>query len=69
MTERPGDVTHKGKPLTVLGAKLKPGDKAPDFELADALFSTDTVTLADTGREGPAVQRGNFFIIYLMCRR
>jgi thiol peroxidase len=48
MTERPGDVTHKGRPLTVLGAKLKPGDKAPDFALADALFSTETVTLADT---------------------
>jgi thiol peroxidase len=48
MTERPGDVTHKGRPLTVLGPKLKPGDKAPDFELANSLFSTETVALADT---------------------
>lgn len=48
MIERPGDVTHKGRPLTVLGPKLKPGDKAPDFELANDLFSLETVTLADT---------------------
>ena len=48
MTERPGDVTHKGRPLTVLGSKLEPGDQAPDFELADGLFSTETITLADT---------------------
>jgi thiol peroxidase len=48
MTERPGDVTHRGRPLTVLGAKLKPGDKAPNFELADGLFSTETVSLAES---------------------
>lgn len=48
MTERPGEVTHRGKPLTVLGSKLKPGDKAPDFELATGLFSTETFSLADT---------------------
>ncbi len=46
MIERPGDVTHRGRPLTVLGAKLKPGDKAPDFELANNLFSTETISLA-----------------------
>jgi thiol peroxidase len=32
----------------VLGPKLKPGDKAPDFELANDLFSTETVSLADS---------------------
>ncbi|MBE7552201.1 MAG: thiol peroxidase [Anaerolineales bacterium] len=49
MTERPGAVTHKGRPLTVMGDKLKPGDKAPDFELATGLFSLEKFTLADTG--------------------
>lgn len=49
MTERPGDVTHRGRPLTVVGDKLKPGDPAPDFELATGLFSLETFTLADTG--------------------
>lgn len=31
VVERPGGVTHKGKPHTVRGAMLKVGDKAPDF--------------------------------------
>lgn len=48
MIARPGDVTLKGAPLTVLGSKLKPGDKAPDFVVATNLFTTDTVTLADS---------------------
>ena len=48
MTERAGGVTHKGKPLTVLGDQLSVGDKAPDFELANDLFSLATVTLADS---------------------
>ena len=48
MTERPGDVTRKGNPLTVIGDKLKVGDKAPDFALANDLFSTATVTLGDS---------------------
>ena len=48
MTERPGDVTHKGRPLTVLGNKLKVGDKAPDFEVVTNLFSPEIVTLADS---------------------
>jgi thiol peroxidase len=33
MKERPGAVTMKGKPLTLLGNELKVGDKAPDVEL------------------------------------
>jgi thiol peroxidase len=48
MIERPGGVTYKGTPLTVLGSKLKPGDKAPNFEAATKLFTTDKVTLADS---------------------
>ncbi|HIP69860.1 MAG TPA: thiol peroxidase [Anaerolineae bacterium] len=45
-TERVGDLTYKGEPLTVLGDKLQPGDKAPDFRLtADDLRE---VTLADS---------------------
>lgn len=48
MIERPGDVTRKGNPFTVVGAKLKVGDKAPNFELANNLFSTATVSLADS---------------------
>ena len=31
--ERKGDVTFQGNPLTVLGPKLKVGDKAPNFKL------------------------------------
>ncbi|HOI96079.1 MAG TPA: thiol peroxidase [Syntrophobacter fumaroxidans] len=35
MTERPGAVTMKGAPLTLVGKEIKPGDKAPDFEVLD----------------------------------
>jgi thiol peroxidase len=31
MQKRPNAVTFKGKPLTLIGPQLKPGDKAPDF--------------------------------------
>ncbi len=33
MEERNGAVTMKGKPLTLVGPELKPGRKAPDFEV------------------------------------
>lgn len=33
--ERPGAVTFKGQPLTLVGPELKPGDKAPDFTVID----------------------------------
>ncbi|MFZ2955795.1 MAG: thiol peroxidase [Candidatus Ozemobacteraceae bacterium] len=33
MSERSGAVTFKGNPLTLVGADLKVGDKAPDFTL------------------------------------
>ena len=48
MTERPGGVTRKGTSFTVIGDKLKVGDKAPDFEVATELFSTETVSLAES---------------------
>jgi thiol peroxidase len=34
-TEKPGVVTFKGKPLTLLGPELRVGDKAPDFQVLD----------------------------------
>ncbi len=46
MTERVGDVTHKGNPFTVIGNKLKVGDKAPDFALPNNLFSLETVSFS-----------------------
>lgn len=45
-TERPGAVTIKGNPLTVLGEPIQVGDKAPDFTLVANDMSS--VTLADT---------------------
>jgi len=33
--ERPGLVTFKGNPLTLLGEEVKVGDKAPDFRVVD----------------------------------
>jgi len=47
MVERKGVVTLRGNPMTLIGAELKAGEKAPDFKL----LSNDMkpVTLADTG--------------------
>lgn len=50
MTERVGGVIHKGMSLTVVGDKLKVGDKAPNFTAANNLFSTEMVSFA--GRAG-----------------
>jgi len=33
MSQRPGAVTFKGNPMTLVGNEVKPGDKAPDFQL------------------------------------
>ena len=33
---RKGEVTFKGNPVTLVGPKLKPGDKAPDFKCVGA---------------------------------
>ena len=43
---RKGEVTFKGNPITLVGPKLKPGDKAPDFTAVGAGLAT--VSLADT---------------------
>ncbi|RMF62161.1 MAG: thiol peroxidase [Calditrichaeota bacterium] len=45
--ERPGAVTFKGNPLTLLGPEIKVGDKAPDFkvlagDLSEVTLSTDS---------------------------
>src|SRR6266478_4187728 len=45
--ERPGATTLRGKPLTVVGPELKPGDKAPDFRAVDNALGA--VDLAATG--------------------
>lgn len=45
--ERPKAVTMKGNPLTLVGPRLEPGDKAPDFRVVDQAWSP--VTLASTG--------------------
>jgi peroxiredoxin len=45
--ERPGAVTLKGNPLTLIGPELHVGDKAPDFDVVDKTLSA--VNLAKTG--------------------
>jgi thiol peroxidase len=45
--ERPGATTLRGDPKTLIGPELKPGDKAPDFNVVDN--SLKPVTLAGTG--------------------
>jgi thiol peroxidase len=49
--ERPGATTMKGKPLTLIGPELKPGDPAPEFDVVDKTLQP--VTLKSTG---PAVR-------------
>jgi len=45
--ERPGATTLKGKPFTLIGPELKPGDPAPDFQLVDT--NLKPVNLKETG--------------------
>jgi thiol peroxidase len=45
MQERTGLVTFKGNPVTLLGADVKAGDRAPDFRVVDTSLSP--VTLSD----------------------
>jgi thioredoxin-dependent peroxiredoxin len=47
--ERPGATTMRGKPLTLVGPELKPGDTAPDFTVIDT--SLKEVSLKDTGNK------------------
>ena len=51
---RKGEVTFKGNPITLVGPKLKPGDKAPDFKCVGAGLAI--VVAGRHGRQGPAVQ-------------
>jgi thioredoxin-dependent peroxiredoxin len=46
MMERAGATTLNGKPFTLIGPVLKPGDKAPDFDVVD--MKLQPVTLAKT---------------------
>jgi len=43
---RKGEVTMKGNPVDLAGPKLKPGDKAPDFQVVNEGLAP--VTLKDT---------------------
>lgn len=45
-TERPGAVTMRGKPLTLLGPEIAQGDAAPEFTLLDSSLSE--VRLSDS---------------------
>ncbi len=45
MEKRTNEVTFKNNPVTLVGKRLKAGDKAPDFKCLKGL---DAVTLADT---------------------
>ena len=40
MGERAGVITMKGQPLTIMGAEVKVGDPAPDFEVTDNDLAT-----------------------------
>jgi thiol peroxidase len=50
-TERPGAITFKGSPMTLVGPELKVGDHAPDFHLqaADDLSSVSWETVSAGG--------------------
>ena len=45
MQKRTNAVTFKGKPCTLIGPQLKPGDKAPDFACV-----TSSLEIADLGQ-------------------
>ena|SRR5690349_16572863 len=47
--ERSGATTLQGKPMTLIGPELKPGDGAPDFSAVDN--SLKPIRLADTGKK------------------
>lgn len=49
-TERPGAITFKGAPMTLVGPELQVGDKAPDFALATG--DLKTLTWADLSDGG-----------------
>src|SRR5689334_6703242 len=45
--ERPGATTLRGNPMTLIGPEIKPGDKAPDFDMVND--SLQPVNLEQTG--------------------
>lgn len=47
MIEREDATTLMGKPMTLIGPELKPGDMAPDFHVVDS--SMQPVSLQETG--------------------
>ncbi len=47
LQERTGATTLNGKPFTLIGPELKPGDTAPDFDVVND--SLQPMTLASTG--------------------
>ena len=47
MEKRTNEVTFKGGPITLVGPRLKPGDRAPDFKCLTGSLSV--VGLKDTG--------------------
>ncbi len=51
LSERPGAITFKGTPMTLVGQELKVGDKLPDFHVqaAATLGVADWNTLSDGG--------------------
>ena len=49
MQKRTNEVTFKGGPVTLVGPKVQPGDKAPDFRALNS--GLGTVTLADTPKK------------------
>ncbi|HET6574698.1 MAG TPA: thiol peroxidase [Fimbriiglobus sp.] len=49
MEKRTNEVTFKGGPVTLVGPKVKPGDKAPDFSALNSGLAA--VTLADTPKK------------------
>jgi len=48
--ERPGAITFKGNPMTLVGQELKVGDQAPDFELRNG--DLGAVTWDDLSAKG-----------------
>lgn len=49
--ERPGAVTFKGDPMTLVGPELKVGDKVPDFQVQTA-DTMETVGWSDLSENG-----------------
>ncbi|SRR5581483_2374978 len=49
MEKRTNEVMFKGNPVTLVGPRVKPGDKAPDFRVLNS--GLGTVTLADTPKK------------------